>query len=93
MAFSRSHLYPQEEKISSYFFQKLSHSARLKILFTLFKEGPCTVAELRKFHPISQPAISQHLAILRKAELIICHEKYPYTIYRIHQKNFLKALD
>ena len=92
MAFSRSHLYPKEEKISSYLFQKLSHSARLRILLTLYREGPCTVKMLRKYHPISQPAISQHLAILRMAQLVICHERFPYTVYRIHEKNFLKAL-
>lgn len=91
MAFSKSHLYAEEDRTTSGFFKALGHSARLRIIRKLKKEGPCTVTQLSKGHPISQPALSVHLRILRKSHLITCVEKFPYSIYMVDKKNLKRA--
>lgn len=90
MAFTRAHLYPETDQIISYFAQAISHPARIAILRQLYGSGPTTVENISKMHPLLQPTLSQHLKILRKAQLITCHEKFPYTIYQIDKKNYNK---
>jgi len=88
MAISRNYLYDLNDQQASYFAKALSHPARLRILQKLSHDGTCTVEVLRIMHPISQPSISQHLRILRKAHLVDFKEKFPYTFYSLNAKNF-----
>jgi ArsR family transcriptional regulator, arsenate/arsenite/antimonite-responsive transcriptional repressor len=83
MAFSKSHLYPKDDQIVSAFAKAFSHAARLAIIRKLVQDGPCSVAELLKNHPISKPTLSKHLKCLREVHLVTCREKYPHTLYRI----------
>jgi DNA-binding transcriptional ArsR family regulator len=91
MAFSKSHLYPEKDRITSGYFKALGHSARLMIIRKLVHNGPNSVAELLKNHPISKPTLSKHLKCLREVNLVTCIEKYPYTIYRIDLKTLKLA--
>jgi len=54
-------------------------------------DGPCCVDELSKNHPISQPALSVHLKILRDSHLVKCREKFPHTQYKLDGKNVTLA--
>ncbi len=87
MAFSKSYLYPEKDRITSGFFKAQGHAARLIIIRKLVKNGPSTVTQLSKDHFISQAALSVHLRILRKSHLVTCIEKFPYSIYTIDKKN------
>ncbi len=87
MAFTRSHLYPAAEQLISHFARAISHPARVCIIQELYKNGPCTVENLMKLHPISQPSLSQHLAILRKMQLLHFKEQFPYTYYSLNFEN------
>ncbi|MDQ3015464.1 MAG: metalloregulator ArsR/SmtB family transcription factor [Bacteroidota bacterium] len=91
MAFSKAHLYGQSELLTSGFAKAFSHPARLKILSKLIHEGPCTVQYLAKLHPISQPAISQHLENLRVLGLVTFREVFPYTFYSVNKRNLRKG--
>lgn len=91
MAFSRSRLYPENEQIFSGFAKAFGHPARTIIIRKLAKDGPCRVTEILKNHPISQPALSVHLKILRKAHLVKCWEKFPHTYYELEWKYFRLA--
>ena len=91
MAFNKSHHYNKRERIVSHFAHALKHPARVCILEELYLLGPRTVQALTKSHPLSQPTISQHLELLRKAQLVEYKEKYPYTYYSIHSRNFKRA--
>ncbi|HYM62588.1 MAG TPA: metalloregulator ArsR/SmtB family transcription factor [Thermoanaerobaculia bacterium] len=51
----------------------LADPTRRSIL-ELLRDGPVTVAELADKVPVSRPAVSQHLAVLRDARLVT-HEK------------------
>ena len=91
MAFSKHHLYPQDAQIVSGFAKALGFPGRIEILLQLQAEGPISVQPLAKGHPISQETLSQHLKILREAQLVIAEERFPYTFYQVHESNLVKA--
>ncbi len=90
MAFSRAHLYLERDQKTSYFAKAIDYPARMEILRKLNKDGPCNVKTLRKMHPISDATFSQHLEILREAQLVDCWEIHPHTFYKLNKKNFKK---
>lgn len=61
------------------FLKKMANANRLMILCSL-SEGELSVTELNERVPLSQSALSQHLAALRKAELVITRRE-SQTIY------------
>ena len=91
MAFSKSNRYPKDEQILSSFAKAFGHPARVSIIRKLSHDGPCSVEELLKNHPISQPALSTHLEILRKNQLVEFNEKFPRTYYNLVEKNLILA--
>ena len=90
MAFTRAHLYSVGERQLSNYAHALGHPARIRILRQLFTHGKCQVEQLRVLHPLSFATLSQHLKILRMAGLIICQERFPYTIYSFNKGNIKK---
>lgn len=48
----------------------LAHDVRLKLMRTLLESGEKSVGELEALTGVSQPGLSQQLAVLRKAELV-----------------------
>lgn len=60
----------------------LANPARRKMISRL-RAGPCTVGEIAAIMPISQPAVSQHLQILKRAGLVCETPAGNRRIYRI----------
>jgi DNA-binding transcriptional ArsR family regulator len=52
-------------------------------VFERLGEGPASVAEITRSMTISQPAVSQHLKVLREARLVSGTPKGASMIYRI----------
>lgn len=52
-------------------------------IFELIRDRPTSVGELSKQLPISQPAVSQHLRVLREANLARCHSQGRRNIYSV----------
>jgi DNA-binding transcriptional ArsR family regulator len=52
-------------------------------VFERLAESPASVAEITRGLPVSQPAVSQHLKVLREAGLVTGTPKGASTIYRI----------
>jgi DNA-binding transcriptional ArsR family regulator len=52
-------------------------------VFELLRKGPRAVGELARDLPVSRPAVSQHLAVLRKAGLVRGERYGARTLYRI----------
>lgn len=52
-------------------------------VFERLAEGPASVAEITRGLTVSQPAVSQHLKVLREAGLVVGTAKGASTIYRI----------
>lgn len=60
----------------------LGDSTRRSLL-ELLRQGPLSVNELASHLPVSQPAVSQHLKVLREASLVRVHKLGNQRIYSI----------
>ena len=52
-------------------------------IFEHIRKGPCSVTELSSIVPISQPAVSQHLRVLREARLVKVEKRGQQRIYQL----------
>ncbi len=64
-------------------FKALSDPSRRKIL-DLLKEGDLTAGEIHDHFEMSKPSISQHLKILKNAELVQDIKKGQYIYYSLN---------
>jgi DNA-binding transcriptional ArsR family regulator len=53
-------------------------------LFERLRHGPCSVTDLITIVPISQPAVSQHLRVLREARLVKVEKRGQQRIYHLN---------
>lgn len=60
----------------------LGDASRRSIIERL-SEGPCTVTELAGAMPISRPAVSQHLKVLRDAGIVQDQQQGRHRVYSI----------
>lgn len=65
-------------------FSALADPTRRSILEMLAQEGPLSVAEIGQRFVISLPAISQHLKILREANLVHMEKRGQQRIYSVN---------
>lgn len=72
-------------------YKAIADETRRKIL-DLLKEKDMTVSEIAGYFTISQPSISQHLAILKSANLIGSYKKGKYVIYSLNLTVFQEIL-
>jgi DNA-binding transcriptional ArsR family regulator len=54
-----------------------------RMLFERLGRGACTVGDLARGLPVTRPAVSQHLKVLRTAGLVHCTARGTRRIYRI----------
>ena len=86
MAFSKSKHYSKEDQVLCEFLKAIGHPARHMILRHLARKGPCKAMSILKNHPISEPAVSQHLQRLNKVNLVTYKEEFPHTYYSLNTK-------
>ncbi len=55
-----------------------------RAIFELLARAPRSVGELAAELPISQPAVSQHLRVLREGGLVVCHREGTRRVYRLN---------
>ena len=65
----------------------LGDPTRRKLVHRL-RRGPLAVSELAEGLPISRPAVSQHLAVLRKARLVRMEPAGTRRLYRLDPHGF-----
>jgi DNA-binding transcriptional ArsR family regulator len=53
-------------------------------LFERLRTGPCSVNELVEIVDVSQSAVSQHLSVLKNAQLVSVEKKGQQRIYRLN---------
>jgi DNA-binding transcriptional ArsR family regulator len=79
-------------------FRVLGHETRLGLVGNLHDRGESSVGQLEAFSGVGQPALSQQLAVLRKAELVLTRREAKQVYYRINpdkillMRGFLSAL-
>jgi ArsR family transcriptional regulator len=69
----------------------ISHPIRLLILHELTQSSRC-VKDLNALVDIDQPNFSQHIAVLREADLVGCHQCGPLRCYYIKQPSLVRPL-
>jgi ArsR family transcriptional regulator len=70
----------------------LAHPTRLAIL-CLLREGEVCVCELEPVLDLRQANISQHLAILRRANLVTSRREGLRILYRVSDERVFEAID
>jgi DNA-binding transcriptional ArsR family regulator len=55
-----------------------------RAIFELLARGPCSVQELAEQLPVSRPAVSQHLKVLRDGGLVVAQAEGTRRIYRLN---------
>jgi DNA-binding transcriptional ArsR family regulator len=55
-----------------------------RALFELLAEGPQPVGELARQLPVSRPAVSQHLRVLKNAGLVVDRAVGTRRLYQLH---------
>ncbi len=65
-------------------FSALSDPTRRNILEMLAHSGGLSATDIYDHFPASHPAISQHLQVLRQANLVLVEKKAQYRIYRLN---------
>ena len=58
-------------------------------ILKLLRKGPLPVGEIAEHFPVSRPAISQHLRVLKDADLVIDEAEATRRIYRLKVDAFV----
>ena len=69
----------------------MAHPARLAILEALCERSRC-VKDINSLLPMAQPHLSQHMAALRKADLVASHVCGPLRCYYVLQPTLVKEM-
>lgn len=72
-------------------FKALSDENRRKIL-DLLRKGDLTAGEIAENFEMSKPGISQHLSVLKNADLVYAHKKGQYIYYSLNSTVFQEVM-
>ena len=62
-------------------------------VFELLRRGPCSVGELAAELPVSRPAVSQHLRVLKGAGLVSEQKEGTRRLYRVEPQGLTELRD
>jgi DNA-binding transcriptional ArsR family regulator len=82
--------YTQKQNELAAKFKALAHPARIKLLQDLL-EKECCVGEIQECLSISQPNVSQHLRILKKARVVAGRRDKNRICYSIDDEKIKQA--
>jgi ArsR family transcriptional regulator len=81
----------KEIKKNTQLFKALAHPIRLQIVETLLEGEKCVCAMQDLLH-VSQPNISQHLSILKYADVVDCQQRGNQRCYYLADPEKIEAL-
>ena len=70
----------------------MGHPGRLMIMYAL-RGGECCVSEISEHLDLSQPAVSQHLAVLRNVGMVVTRREGQHVFYRLADPEISTACD
>ncbi len=73
-------------------FKALAHPTRLTIAYNLMFQEECNVNKMSECLKIPQPTVSQHLAILKNAKILIGYRKGNQICYKIENPKVIGIL-
>ncbi len=71
-------------------FSALANEQRLKIVVRILKEEEVACEKLAEELPVTRPAISHHLKILRQTRIIKVQKRGQYMFYTLNKEYLLK---
>lgn len=74
-------------------FKALAHPIRLKIVCGLMRKDECNVSIMVEKLEIAQPTVSQHLNILKNADIITGYKKGTQVCYKLTDENTKKIIE
>jgi len=74
----------EQAEVAADLLKALANPQRLRIL-CLLVEGELAVSEINARVPLSQSALSQHLALLREKNLVLTRKKAQTVFYRVSE--------
>ncbi|MGJ9382488.1 autorepressor SdpR family transcription factor [Salipaludibacillus sp. CF4.18] len=77
--------------VSNNLYKALSDENRRKMLDILL-DGDKTVGEIAAYFEMSKPGISQHLAVLKNADLVYSQKKGQYVYYSLNTTVFQEMM-
>ncbi len=85
----QKHLSPDLIKLPLYnramdIFTALAEPTRRSIVEMLARSGPLSATEISEQFPVSPPAISQHLKVLREAKVVLMEKRAQQHMYRLN---------
>lgn len=80
------------EVLETKIYKALSHPIRLELVKKLATGEKC-VCDLFDDSEFTQPNISQHLKVLKDADVLICERKANKLMYRIKHKEILEIMN
>ncbi len=83
---------PQLFEIQAEFCRMMGNRNRLMILHAL-REGEMCVSDLTEILGVSQPVVSQHLAVLRKLGVVLMRRDGQHVFYSLSDPNISSACD
>lgn len=73
-------------------FKALAHPTRLTIAYNLMLQPECNVSKMCDCLNIPQPTVSQHLSILKNANVISGHRNANQICYKVENPKVIKIL-
>jgi len=80
-------------KECSKIFKALAHPTRLTIAYNLSKKTECNVSKMCECLGIPQPTVSQHLTILKNANVITGYRNGNQICYKVENPKVLEILN
>ncbi len=74
-------------------FKALAHPTRLTIAYNLMLQPECNVSKMCKCLNIPQPTVSQHLSILKNANIISGHRHANQICYKVDNLKTINILN
>ena len=93
MAFASKNEFPKRDIKLAALFKALSHPGRIAILKVLAKKDSCICGELVADLPLAQSTVSQHLRVLKEADLIKGEVDGPRSCYCLNKKTVKQFSD
>lgn len=92
MPLSKKHLFTEELQLMANYGQVVSHPVRILMLEMLHREGILTMPRLQQLVPLTRSAISNHLRVLERFQLVRFREKEGETaVYALRRPVYEEA--
>jgi len=82
----------EDIKVYSEIFKALGHPTRLAIVKGLIDNKECNVNKIVEKLRVSQSTVSQHLALLRRANIVVCEKRGLEVCYKVENEKIIKII-